>query len=58
MVKNIKHIDKINEVKIILYNNKDKINNGISLLLNTTAEILPVVKSLNSSSPKIEEIDC
>ena len=44
---------KINEVKVILYNNKDKINNDISLLLTTTDEILPVVKS----SLKIEEID-
>jgi hypothetical protein len=45
---------KINEVKVLLYNNQDKITNDISLILTTTDEILPVVKS----SPKIEEIDC
>ena len=44
---------KINEVKVLLYNNQDKINNDISLLLTTTYEILPVLRS----SPKIEEID-
>jgi hypothetical protein len=36
---------KINEVKILLYNNQDKITNDIALLLTTTDE-----------SPKIEEI--
>ena len=37
---------KINEVKILLYNNRDKITNDISLLLTATDD-----------SPKIEEID-
>ena len=37
---------KINEVKILLYNNRDKITNDISLLLTAT-----------DNSPKIEEID-
>ena len=43
---------KINEVKVLLYNNQDKITNDISLLLTTTYEILSVIKS-----PKIEEIN-
>ena len=38
---------KINEVKILLFNNQDKITNDISLLLTAT----------NDTSPKIEEID-
>jgi hypothetical protein len=54
---NYKHY-KINEIKILLYNNQDKINNDISLLLTTTSEIIPDVKPSISSSPKIEEIDC
>jgi len=37
---------KINEVKILLYNNQDKITNDISLLLTAT-----------DNPPKIEEID-
>ncbi len=31
---------KVNEVKLILYNNKDKITSNISLLLKTTSEII------------------
>ena len=48
---------KINEVKVLLYNNQDKITNDISLILTTTDEILPVVKSYIDSLSKIEEID-
>jgi len=35
---------KINEVKMILYNNHDKITNDISLMLTTTDEILEKYK--------------
>ena len=50
---NYKHY-KINEVKMILYNNHDKITNDISLMLTTTDEVLEKYKS----NYKIEEIDC
>ena len=45
---------KINEVKMILYNNQYKITNDISLMLTTTDEILEKYKS----NCIIEEIDC
>ena len=45
---------KINEVKIILYNNQDKITNDISLMLTTTNESLDKI----NLTPIIEEIDC
>ena len=35
---------KINEVKVLLYNNQDKITNDISLILTTTDELLPIIK--------------
>jgi hypothetical protein len=35
---------KINKVKMILYNNHDKITNDISLMLTTTDEILEKYK--------------
>jgi hypothetical protein len=31
---------KVNEIKLILYNNKDKITNDISLILTTTSEVI------------------
>ena len=37
---------KINEVKILLYNNQDKITNDISLLLTTTDEFPSIEKDL------------
>jgi hypothetical protein len=40
---------KINEVKVLLFNNSDKITNDISLLLTTTQKDI--------KTPKIEEID-
>lgn len=43
---------KINEVKILLYNNQDKINKDISLILTTTDEILLVIKSSNYAFSK------
>ncbi len=47
---------KINEVKVLLYNNQDKITNDISLILTTTDELLPIGKSTNYISAQIEEI--